>query len=198
MLSTAAIAGIHQYAPDINVEEIHRNANHFSKLTQTKSKLIIKAISENDTTALAAMLRNGLDINTPIIGDGTALIMAVKRNDETMVRSLIDLGADVNQSARGDGNPLIAAAINGNVLLANILLDEGAYVDAVVIGDETPLVRASWSGNLDIVKLLVGRGADVNLGVEVSESWGKEYRSPLSKAQNNEIKQYLVDNGASL
>lgn len=198
IFSTAAVASIHQYAPEINVKEINRDANHFSKLTRSKSELLIKAIYDNDTRALTAMLKNGLDINTPIIGGGTALIMAVKQNNQTMVRTLIDLGADVNQSARGDGNPLIAAAINGNLALAKTLLDEGADVDTVVIGDETPLIRASWSGRFDVVKLLIDRGANVNLGVEVSESWGKEYRSPLSKAQNNEIRQYLLDNGAVL
>jgi ankyrin repeat protein len=85
------------------------------------------------------MIDQGVDINTPLISDGTALIIAVKNNDHDLVSALIGLGADVNQSALGDGNPLIAAAVTNHLTIAEYLLDKGADIDAIVKDGETTL-----------------------------------------------------------
>lgn len=187
-------------APQVNLNSVRRESNHFSELSRTKGELLMEAIRDGDQSMLEFMIANGLDINTPIKGDGTALIVAVKYGNREMVEALINLGADVNQSARGDGNPLIAAAMYNRLKLAEFLVQHGAMVDAVVEDDETPLINASHRGYFDMVKFLVKNGADVNLGVTVNR-WSMggsstEYRSPLSRAGSSEIREYLLSRGA--
>ena len=113
-----------------------------------------------------------------------------------MVRELISLGADVNQASIYDGNPLIIAAKTNNIELANLLINEGANVNGIVRRDETPLINASGRGYLEMTKLLVERGADVNLAVTTDASDGFEVRSPLNRARNRSVKEYLLANGA--
>ena len=47
-----------------------------------------------------------------------------------------------------------------------------------------------------MTELLVDYGADVNLAVTTGISDGYQVRSPLSRARTQEIKEFLVDNGA--
>lgn len=196
-LSGVTIATANAFAPSIDLQAVERDGNHFSKLSRAQGEMLMEAIKSNDKSLLNLMFDNGLDINTPIVGDGTALIIAVKANNEHMMETLISLGADVNQSSRGDGNPLIAAAGNNNVKLTKRLLDFGADVNAIVPGDETPLITASRRGNFEVVEYLVSQGADVNLGVMANESFAKEYRTPLNKAATHKIRRFLISQGAT-
>lgn len=189
-----------ELTPKVNLEAVKREANHFSELSRAKGELLMDAIRRGDYGLLGLMIENGLDVNTPIRGDGTALIVAVKHGDMKMVETLHQLGADVNQSARGDGNPLIAAAKFDRLEIAKFLLREGAKVDEIVVGDETALINASRSGSLAMVRFLVESGADVNLGVD-AQTWGsgvqtKVYRSPLNMASSSSIRDYLIGKGA--
>ena len=195
-LAVTSIAVAQAYAPRVDLAAVRQASNHFSNLSRAQGEMLLEAIARNDTGMLELMIRNGLNLNTPIEGDGTALIVAVKHDNREMVEFLINLDADVNQSALGDGNPLIAAAATGNLELAELLYQQGADVDAIVPGDETPLINASRRSHLDMLKFLVERGADVNLGVQVRERGGRDYRSPLNSAKNARIRDYLISMGA--
>ena len=127
--------------PKVNMAQIKTESNHFSELSPAKSELLIEAVSMGDQSLIQNMVQQGLDINTPLLGDGTALMLAVKSDQPQLVKSLLEMGADVNQSSHGDGNPLIVAAMNGRLELAEYLLAQGADVNAIVPGDETPLIN---------------------------------------------------------
>lgn len=199
-LAAGTVSVAEAYVPAINVPSVQQEANYFSKLSEAEGERLMAAIRKKDRTTISQMVKDGLDINTPIIGDGTALIIAVRYGDADMVTWLMAQGASVNQAARGDGNPLIMAAMKGNLDLTKLLLEKGAKVDAIVPGDETALITASRRGHADVVKYLVGRGADVNLGVEVMEVHDGATRTvlwtPLNKAANRSIRQFLKDAGA--
>jgi len=193
--STISIA--HNYAPQINLSAIEKQSNRYANLSREQGELLMEVIEDNDLEMLTLMIDNGLDINTMVVGDGTPLIAAVQHGHRELVEKLLELGAEVNKPAEGDGNPIIMAAKANNLEIAKYLLDQGADVNAAVTGDETPLINASAEGYLEMVKFLVASGADVNLGVEVSLRNGKtEYWNPLNRAQNQEIKDFLVSNGA--
>ena len=163
-----------------------------SKPTQLDHDLMAAA-EAGDVAAVQQLVEKGANVDTRIRGDGTALIIAARHGQLPMVEQLLQLGADVDKPSRGDGNPLIAAAVSGHDDVIQRLLAAGAEVDAVVAGDETPLINAARQGHLDIVKRLVAHGADVNLGVTADMG---EFRSPLNQAKNDDVRKYLLSQGA--
>lgn len=195
-LTASSLHATQMLSPKISIKHTVEDARHFSLLPQRESEQLISAVRANDIATIEAMQRDGVDINIPLIGDGTALMIAVKDNNEIMTEALINLGADVNQSSSGDGNPLIVAAMTNNLVLAQLLIDAGADVNAIVPRDETPLINASHYGYFDMTRLLVNSGADVNLAVTTGMSDGYQVRTPLNRARTQTIKDYLVANGA--
>jgi ankyrin repeat protein len=169
-----------------------------SQSAQSKSdaQMLIAASAANRISVIKQLVNDGVDIDTPAIGDGTALMIAIKKGNSDMVDSLLLLGANVNASSPGDGNPLILASKLGDLSLVKKLINQGAIVDQQVKGDETPLINASSQGELAVVKYLVNQGADVNLAVEATTRSGTEMRSPLSQASSRQVREYLINQGA--
>ncbi len=195
-LSLVTVGATQTFSPKVSIVKAKNEAKQFSALSQRIGKQLIAAVYANDIETIRFLQQRGTDIDTPAIGDGTALMIAVKENNRLMVEELIQLGANVNQSSRFDGNPLIVAAMRNNLELAQLLIENGADVNAIVTYDETPLINATRRGYLDMTKLLVSHGADVNLAVTTGALDGSKYRSPLNMAKTPAVKQYLIDNGA--
>jgi len=185
-----------QMTPVIDLQSLNRDAKQYARQSPRYSSELLNAVEVNDFDKLNELIEQGTDINVPLLRDGTALMIAIKNNNADMAQALIARGADVEQASQGDGNPLIIAAQRGYLDMARLLLDQGANVNAMVEGDESPLIRASWAGHLAMVQLLVSEGADVNLGTTANQSFQPEWRSPLSKAANPQIRDYLVSQGA--
>lgn len=188
---------------------------------------LIEAVRRNNREIVELLLRSGADVNLPAAGDGnpmiaaarhnrmelaellhqhgadpdavvprdgTPLIAAIRSGHDAMAEQLIDWGADVNRAAKWDGSPLIAAAMTGNLKIARRLYQAGANIDGVVSTDETPLINAAYHGHFEMVRFLVEKGADVNLGVMAN---GDEYRTPLNRARNPEIREFLIAMGST-
>jgi bla regulator protein blaR1 len=195
-LSIATIGATQQFSPKVSLVEAQSDAKHYSLLPSRAGKRLIEAVMQNDIEEIKRLQSDGVDIDTPAIGDGTALIIAVKLKNQLMVDALIGLGADVNQSSRGDGNPLITAAMVNNIDIAKVLLQNGADVNGIVAGDETPLINATRRGYLEMSRFLVANGADVNLAVHTGVLDGSKIRSPLNMARNAEVRAFLIEQGA--
>lgn len=195
-LGVSTIQAAQMFAPKISIDQTKLDARQYSLLPIDEGSALIDAVMRNDIAAIQSLQDEGVDINTPAIGDGTALMIAVKTKNRLMVEALIALGADVNQSSIGDGNPLIVAAIRNDIELAQLLLNKGAKVNALVKNDETALINASYYGHLEMTQMLVNNGADVNLSVTTGASDGYEVRTPLSRAGNSNIEDFLIANGA--
>lgn len=180
MLTTAAASFAHQN-DDLDPHEV-----------------VVLTIQQGNISEIEALFDSGLNINEDIQGDGTPLIIAVRSGNKALVEYLINNGADVNTESTRDGTALTEAAANNNVELLNYLYAQGAIVDTITKYDETALITASRAGNFQAVKYLVEQGADVNLAVEANVRLGKEMRSPLNGAKTNQIKQYLIAQGAEI
>jgi len=191
-----SLLGADSLTPTIQSDRQDYNSQKHSLFSGAEGEGLIRMIKQNDIVAIRQQLREGLNINRPIIGDGTLLMLAVAYNQKEMINFLLEAGADVNQSSLGDGNPLIIAAKRNNMMVAKLLIDKGADINASVARDETPLINASRYGHLEMTKLLVEQGADVNLSVSTGYSDDFERRSPLNMANNSEIKRYLIEHGA--
>ena len=166
-------------------------------LDKEQSDDLVELIESGQIAKISQVIDHGLDIDQEFEGDGTPLIIAVRNGDKALVEYLVSRGADVNKASIPDGNPLINAAITNNVELLYFLYQHGAKLDDIVEHDETALISASKAGAFQAVKFLVEQGADVNLAVKARTIRGSELRSPLSVAKNNEIKAYLLAQGAT-
>jgi bla regulator protein blaR1 len=197
VLGLVSVQAAQLVSPKVNFNRVKQDAKPYHYLPVADEQLVKGAVLKQDVAALQFLVDQGVDLNRPVKGDGTALIMAVKQGNASLVESLLALGVDVNQAARGDGNPLIVAAMHNRLEIAQLLLAHGASVDAVVIGDETALINASWRGHMAMTQLLVEQGADVNLGVRAMAWDGWQWRSPLNMAKTQQIRDYLLSRGAT-
>ncbi len=195
-LSLVTIGATQTFSPKVSIVKAKNDAKQYSFLSQRTGQQLIAAVSANDIETIRFLQSRGVDIDTPAIGDGTALMIAVKENNRTMVEALLQLGANVNQASRFDGNPLIVAAMRNRLELAQLLIDSGADVNAIVTYDETPLINATRRGYLEMTKLLIDNGADVNLAVQTGALDGSKIRSPLNMANNAEVREFLIEQGA--
>lgn len=180
----------------IHNEELIRLARQYQLQSPEEGRRLVKAITTNDSLALARLVKSGVNINLPIELKGTPLMVAVGEGNVAMVSSLLSLGADPNQAADRRGNPLIFAATIGDQEIAEALLKAGADINAVVPRDETPLMNAARSGQLSMVQYLVEQGARVSLGVRTGVHDQLEYRTAMSLASTREIQEYLTLMGA--
>ncbi|MDP5136729.1 M56 family metallopeptidase [Rheinheimera baltica] len=159
---------------------------------------LLESIKRHDVAKVQQLIAKGYQLNHPMPGTGTPLMVAVRNENTELVEILLRAGADVNVSSRGDGNALIIAVQRRNLKLAQQLVQAGADVNAVVLADETPLINASYLGDLQMVQYLVAVGAIVNLKVEATLMDGRELRSALNRAATEEVRGYLLQQGALL
>jgi len=173
------------------------SASFANSLDEEPQEQVLRILTEGNLVKVEQLFDTGVDINQDIAGDGTPLIIAVQNDNKALVKFLLEKGADVDRESIRDGNPLIVAALTNNVELVDYLYQQGASIDAIVEHDETALISASRAGHFKVVKYLVEHGADVNLAVNTQTLKGMELRSPLNGAKTNQIRQYLLANGAT-
>ena len=134
-----------------------------STLVYAGDARLSEAAMRGDRTAVAALLKQGVDIDGAQ-GDGsTALHWAAFNDDLETTKMLLAAGANVKVSTReGAITPLFMAANNGNAAIIEALLKAGAGANSVKSSGTTALMLAASSGSADAVKILLDRGADVN------------------------------------
>jgi ankyrin repeat protein len=122
-----------------------------------------EAAMRSDKSAVAALLKQGVDIDGAQ-GDGsTALHWAVFNDDLETTKTLIAAGANVKVTTReGAITPLAMACTNGNAAVMETLLKAGADANSVKANGTTALMLAAASGSADAVKILLDHGASVN------------------------------------
>ena len=153
---------------------------------------LLMASQNGHTEVVKLLLDEGADVNVKSTTDGvTALWIASSEGHPEVVKLLLDKGAVVNAKSTIYGmTALLVASQNGHTEVVKLLLDKGADVDATS-SSVTALWVASKQGHTEVVKLLIAAGADVNAAATVV---GKDC-TPLSVAQNSEIKQLIQEAG---
>jgi ankyrin repeat protein len=126
------------------------------------------AAKNGDINLVAALIRQGVDVNGEYVNGTTAIHYAIDGDNRTapnacpIVKMLIDAGADVNAPGCSY-NALHKAAIMGFADCATLLLDHGARIDARGYDGQTALGLAVEFNHPQLVKLLIDRGADVTV-----------------------------------
>jgi ankyrin repeat protein len=121
--------------------------------------LLADAAERMDRATIQALLKQGIDPNTPQVDGMTALHWATYHDDQALVERLVQAGARVQAANRYGVTPLSLACTNGNGAIVELLLKAGADPNAPLPGGETPLMTAARTGTLASVKALLAHGA---------------------------------------
>jgi len=122
------------------------------------------AAMRGDKTAIATLIKQGLDVGAAQ-GDGmTALHWAAERGDAEMAETLVYAGANISAVTRiGLYTPLHLAAKAASAAVAKVLIKGGADVNAKADpSGATPMHLAALSGSADVINLLADAKANVN------------------------------------
>ena len=125
---------------------------------------VADAAMRGDKTAIATLIKQGLDVGAAQ-GDGmTALHWAAERGDAEMTEVLIYAGANISAVTRiGLYTPLHLAAKAASAAVAKVLIKGGADVNAKADpSGATPMHLAALSGSADMIHVLAEAKADVN------------------------------------
>jgi ankyrin repeat protein len=97
------------------------------------------AAREGDAAKVAALLKQGADVNSRDDSRETPLIDAALAGKTEVAAVLIEAKADIDARNDRGFSALHAAAYSGSVEIAELLLDHGAEVDALSMHKITPL-----------------------------------------------------------
>ena len=125
---------------------------------------VADAAMRGDKTAIATLIKQGLDVGAAQ-GDGmTALHWAAERGDAEMTEVLIYAGANISAVTRiGLYTPLHLAAKAASAAVAKVLIKGGADVNAKADpSGATSMHLAALSGSADMIHVLAEAKADVN------------------------------------
>ena len=125
---------------------------------------LVDAAMRGDRTAVAALIKQGVDVGAAH-GDGmTAIHWAAERGDAELAEMLAYAGANTTAVTRiGLYTPLHLAAKSGSTAVAKVLIRSGADVNAKANpSGAAPIHLAALSGSADMINLLADAKADVN------------------------------------
>jgi ankyrin repeat protein len=123
---------------------------------------LVDAARNRDVNSVRALVKQGIDPNTPQPDGATALHWAAQWDDHATAEVLLAARADANAINAYGVTPLSLACTNGSARMVERLLQAGARPDAALATGETPLMIAARAGAVEAVKSLIARGADVN------------------------------------
>ena len=181
-------------------EPIDINAADEQRVLSRGGTALHKACEDGHVEVVAALIRNGADINARrgYFGEETVLMAAcaarrgthgVQRPDLDTARLILKSGADVNLRT-----PLRRAAYCNHVDVVRLLLEFRAEVDRRDRYGKTPLMAASEEGHDDVVRVLLDAGADF----DANEETGKRALYYACAAGHTSTAKLLLDRGADV
>ncbi|CAN9499384.1 unnamed protein product [Ophioblennius macclurei] len=148
-----------------------------AKVRFAQGAVFMAACSAGDREEVAALLRQGADINHANIDGLTALHQACIDENAEMVQFLVESGSDVNRGDNEGWTPLHAAASCGFIQITKYLLEHGAQVGAVNSEGELPLDVATEDAMERLLKAEIKKQA-----IDVDKARKEEERIMLQDA----------------
>ncbi|KAM9753174.1 protein phosphatase 1 regulatory subunit 12A isoform 2-T2 [Menidia menidia] len=148
-----------------------------AKVRFAQGAVFMAACSAGDREEVAALLRQGADINHANVDGLTALHQACIDENAEMVQFLVESGSDVNRGDNEGWTPLHAAASCGFIQITKYLLEHGAHVGAVNSEGELPLDVATEDAMERLLKAEIKKQ-----GIDVDQARKEEERIMLKDA----------------
>ncbi|CAJ1056557.1 protein phosphatase 1 regulatory subunit 12A isoform X2 [Xyrichtys novacula] len=149
-----------------------------AKVRFAQGAVFMAACSAGDREEVAALLRQGADINHANIDGLTALHQACIDENAEMVQFLVESGSDINRGDNEGWTPLHAAASCGFIQIAKYLIEHGAHVGAVNSEGELPLDVATEDAMERLLKAEIKKQ-----GIDVDKARKEEERVMLQDAE---------------
>ncbi len=119
-----------------------------------------RAVRQDDTATVSALLQRGFDVNSPDPQSRNALGLALTEPSPRVLQVLLDWPATrIDQRNENDETPLMIAALRGNLPAAQGLLARGADVNKT---GWTPLHYAATRGDPALMRLLLEHHAYID------------------------------------
>lgn len=156
-------------------------------------KVLVEAVMDGDSKAIANMLNVGFAIDSQDRGGQTLLHYAAGKGSSATVQLLLSRGANVDSFDNQGRTPLHWAAIRGNIEVAAILIENGASVDRCDSKGNTPLIATARSDlcsdelRAKSVDLLLRNGADSG----ISNDYGATAWSAARKRGYKDVESLL-------
>lgn len=125
--------------------------------SQSKNDQLYDAVTNNDTSTVETLLKNGADANYKKKGmsfEISMLIWAVQKQDVKIVKLLIDYKAEVDWKDWFKTTALMYAANTGNKLIITTLLKAGADPKAHDDQGNSVLTSAKESNNKEVITMI--------------------------------------------
>ncbi|XP_029378931.1 protein phosphatase 1 regulatory subunit 12A isoform X2 [Echeneis naucrates] len=148
-----------------------------TKVRFAQGAVFMAACSAGDREEVAALLRQGADINHANIDGLTALHQACIDENAEMVQFLVESGSEVNRGDNEGWTPLHAAASCGFIQITKYLIEHGAQVGAVNSEGELPLDVATEDAMERFLKAEIKKQA-----IDVDKARKEEERIMLQDA----------------
>jgi ankyrin repeat protein len=128
---------------------------------------LVEAVKNGDKTAVAALIRQRANVNTPEADGTTALHWAVREDDLDLADMLVRAGADVKAANRYGVTAIYLACVNGSPAMIERLLKAGVDANAAGPEGETALMTAARTGKIEAARVLLDHGATI----DARETW---------------------------
>jgi len=131
---------------------------------------IWQQLRKQNASAIAELIKQGVDANAEGYGDQRPIHMASELDDTASIQVLIDGGADFRAEDGQLRTPLLVACEFGSLKAAQCLIDLGASLTATDKTELTPLHWLAYHGALELVELALSKGAPIDAQNDSNET----------------------------
>lgn len=125
----------------------------FSIYAETEQELFLAAIQGKESR-IQNMLAQGMDVNSTVNGNRTALMAAAHNGNYKTIQLLITYGADINLSDKQGVTALMDAVSFGDEKIVQLLINAGADINAKDAKNNSVLDRAKKTQYKHLIAIL--------------------------------------------